>query len=350
MKILQNEPLAPYTSLRVGGLAEKLVIAENYDEAVSILHEANEPLWILGYGCNCLVSDAGLPGTTLMLRGGSITVNETEIIADAGVWWDEVVETAIAHSLWGLELLSGVPSSTGGAIFGNIAAYGCQVSDTLAWVELYDISTRTIEQYGVSDINFTYRHSSLQNMSSKILVRAGFRLTTSAQHELRYESARIVARELDCDTATIAGRRQAIMETRRRAGSLYDPNNPTPERTAGSFFKNPHVEYSQAKKLAEFDESGKTLERLLEQNAIHGGSPLRASAAHVLLASGFRRGQQWGLVQLHPSHVLKVATLPGASATEVYTVVQDILKTVKEKTGIVLEPEVRFLGSFDGNP
>lgn len=347
MRTLHNEPLAPYTSLRVGGKAETLIIAENYEEAFQILKDTSDQLWLLGYGCNCLISDDGLPGTTLMLRGGAISVHENSVIADAGTWWDDVVLTAIEHGLWGLELLSGIPSSTGGAVFGNIAAYGAQVSDTLSWIDVYDRDSRQIQRMTASDIGFSYRSSSLQQQPRYVIMRVCFTLQDKPVQELRYESALQIASELHADLTTLQDRRIAILETRKRAGSLYDPNDQNPERTAGSFFKNPLVSRDQARDLAQYDETGKTLERLLEQNKIHGGSTERASAAHVLLAAGFQRGQQWHNVQLHPSHVLKIATLPGARANDVYTVVRTIQTTVQQKLAIELEPEVRFMGSFE---
>lgn len=346
MKTLSNESLAPYTSLRVGGSAEKLAIVETRDEMIEALKGCNDRPWLLGFGCNVLISDEGLPGTTILWRGGDISVDENQVVADAGVWWDDIVQAAIEHKLWGLELLSEIPSSTGGAVFGNIAAYGGQVSDTLTWIELYDMNTGEVSRYNATDFQFSYRQSSLQQEPHLIILRAGFELKNTPVHELRYESALTIAREGNLDIDTLEDRRAIIVETRRRAGSLYDPNDEVPERTAGSFFKNPMVGFEQAKELARFDESGKTLERILQQSLIHGGATERASAAHVLLAAGFERGQRWNNVMLHPSHVLKVATLPGASAQEVYDVVQEIKNTVQRQLGIDLVPEVRFLGDF----
>lgn len=346
MKVLTNEPLAPYTSLRVGGAAEKLIVTTTYQEVLDSLNSQELPQWMLGFGCNALISDNGLPGTTLMLRGGAITVDDTEVTADAGTWWDDVVQTALEHKLWGLELLSGIPSSTGGAVFGNIAAYGAQISDTLQWIEVYDTRTQSVARRTAKEIAFSYRNSSLQTEAEIIILRAAFKLAKTPIHELRYDSALNIAKELASDTDTLDGRRDVILETRRRAGSLYNPDNPESEHTAGSFFKNPLVTHVQAQLLAQFDETGKTLQRVLEQAKIHGGTSARASAAHALLAAGFQRGQTWNHVRLHPSHVLKLETLPGATATEVAAVVREIQTTVQEKLGIELEPEVKFMGAF----
>ena len=344
MKTLQNEPLAPYTSLHVGGPAEELIVVDTRDELVTTLQNMRSKPWLLGFGCNVLISDAGLPGKTVVWRTGEIAVNDTEIVADAGVWWDDVVLAAVNSGLWGLELMSEIPSSVGGAVFGNIAAYGQQVSDALAWVEIFDFTTKEIKQYSKNEFDFTYRWSSLQNEPDKIILRASFNLSKEPLHELRYDSAIAIKEELGLTTDTPENCRAIIIETRRRAGSIYHPSDETVEHTAGSFFKNPMVSTEQAKELAAYDETGKTLERIENQSRIHGGDAHRASAAHVLLAAGFQRGQTWGHVRLHPNHVLKIETLDGASASEVYEVVHEIITTVKEKLGIDLETEVKFLG------
>ncbi len=345
MKILTSIPLAKYTSLRVGGPAEHLMLCESYTDIHRALQDFPKS-HVLGYGCNILVSDDGLSGTTLLFQGGSTTIEDTLVIADAGVWWDDVVKMAIDHGLWGLELMSAVPSSVGGAVFGNIACYGQQISDTLAWIDIFDTETGEISRQPKESFVFGYRESSLQKDNSKIIVRAAFQLSRKPLHELKYDSAIAIGKELGIDHTTLEHCRNIIIETRRRAGSLYDPHDPDPERTAGSFFKNPMVSKEQAEMLARFDETGKTLERILSQAKIHGGTTQRASAAHILLAAGYHRGQTWDKVRLHPSHVLKLSTLPGATAQEVYDVCQEIIATVKNNLDIDLEPEVKFIGTF----
>lgn len=344
MKTLQNESLAPYTSLHVGGPAEELVIVETREELIAALKGMQARPWLFGFGCNVLISDKGLPGKTLVWRTGKISIDDTQIIADAGAWWDDVVLAAVNGGLWGLEFMSEIPSSVGGAVFGNIAAYGQQVSDTLDWIEVFNFSSGDTELHGKNDFDFTYRWSSLQNSPDKIILRAAFQLAEEPLHELRYDSALAIKDELGLTTDTPEHCRSIIIETRNRAGSLYHPDDETAEHTAGSFFKNPMVSTELARKLAAYDETGKTLERIENQSRIHGGDSHRASAAHVLLAAGFERGQTWSHVRLHPKHVLKIETLEGATATEVHEVVQEIVSTVKEKLGIDLEPEVKFLG------
>lgn len=348
MNPVSSAPLGSLTSLKCGGVAELLYTPASMQDVIDILAQTTpeEPLWMLGYGSNCLISDQGLPGKTILWRNGEIFRDGTLLVVDAGVWWDEFVRYAIEQNLWGVELMSEIPSSVGGAIFGNIAAYGQQVSDTLLWVDVYNRQTGSTERLERSAVEFAYRESSLQTSPHLIILQAAFQLSTTPLHTLRYESALRIAAELGRNVNDLAQVREVIIETRARAGSLYDPNNPHAERTAGSFFKNPLVTAEQAVMLASYDETGKTLERIKEQNEIHGGSAQRASAAHVLLAAGYTRGHSWGTVKLHDKHVLKLETLEGATAQDVYRAATEIITTVHNELHITLTPEVRFLGKF----
>lgn len=347
MKYQSNIELAPYTSLRCGGLAEYFTICNGTEELKSALTTARgNQLWVLGYGTNSLISDHGLPGCTILVHGGDIDVQDTIVTADAGVWWDDLVETVIQRDLWGLELMSGIPSSVGAAITGNIAAYGQQVSDQLQSVSVLDTRTGEAEEILATDIDFSYRNSSFQSLPHLIVTQATFQLSSTQTTPLQYAGAKTIANERGLDEDDLIDRQAIILEARRRAGSLYDPSDPHRSHTAGSFFKNPDVSIEQATELASFDESGKTLERILQQNKVHGGTSTRASAAHALLAAGFKRGQHWGDVRLHPEHILKLENTGAATAQEIYDVAQEIMDVVEEKLGIRLEPEVKFLGEF----
>ncbi|HSX16258.1 MAG TPA: hypothetical protein VLF40_05690, partial [Candidatus Saccharimonadales bacterium] len=164
---------------------------------------------------------------------------------------------------------------------------------------------------------------------------------------VEYQAALDVAEAHKFDIATLDGRRKAIVETRKRAGSLWDYRSPDDfQHTAGSFFRNPTVDAATAERLMAMDETGRSLELLTKMNQVHGGSGTRVSAAHVLLAAGFNRGQTWGKVRLHPDHILKLENTGGASAQDIYDVAMEIVRTVQEKLGVELKPEVRFLGEF----
>jgi UDP-N-acetylmuramate dehydrogenase len=346
-------PLAPFTSLAVGGLAERLYTCTSAEDLHSVLAgTGQQPLWVLGYGANVLISDRGLPGTTILTRNTTITrePGTMTLIAEAGAWWDDLVQFAIAENLWGLELMSAIPGGVGAAVVGNIAAYGQAVADTLAWVEVYDRTTGDIRRLNPLELGLTYRYSLFQTLdfASFVILRAGFKLSTEPTTDLAYQAALTVAQENGYDMASLHGRRQTILETRDAAGSLWDYRAPeTQMHTAGSFFRNPLVDEATATAIMAFDETGKSAELLQKMNQVHGGDSKRVSAAHVLLAAGFERGQSWGPVRLHPDHILKIENTGGATAQQVYDVAMEIVRTVQEKLQVTLQPEVRFLGEFN---
>lgn len=345
-----NAPLASFTSLDVGGPAERLYTCSSDDQLHNTLNELEgQELWVLGYGANVLIADSGLPDNTLLVRSGNIVCEGTAVIADAGVWWDDLVQFAIHENLWGLELMSAIPGGVGAAVVGNIAAYGQAVADTLSWVEIFDRQHGTVRRMEPGELNFGYRTSAFQTeaLQKAVILRAAFTFQTQPTKELEYQTALDIARQNAYPLDTLAGRRRTILTTREAAGSLWDYRGGNGQiHTAGSFFRNPLVSDETAERLMAYDETGRTAENLRKMNQVHGGADKRVSAAHVLLAAGFHRGQSWGSVRLHPDHILKIENTGGATAQQIYDVSEHIVRTVKDKLDIDLVPEVRFLGEF----
>lgn len=351
VKMHNNALLAPYTSLHVGGHAKSIIEIEMHDNLATVLHEIpkSEPLLVMGKGTNSLMSDYGFNGTVICNAAGTIRlVGSTSIEVSSGYDWDSFVQFAIANKLWGVELMSGIPGTIGAAITGNIAAYGQSIADTLDYIVVYNRTTGKTEQLKPKKLKLKYRYSCLQEKQNQhlIIVSAVFKLEHKPVKKLEYESALKIADELGLTATTLKNCRKIVLEARRRAGSLLKDTSKGPY-TAGSFFKNPTVTKQQAEYIMSFEENGTSKQRLLSQNKLHSGSSLRVSAALVLLAAGFSRGQQWGSVQLHKDHILKLENVGGATAQDIYNVASLIIKTVKEKLGITLEPEVRFIGHFN---
>lgn len=350
MKQSRDVNLSAYTSLKVGGPAKRLVELEADDDLQQAIEQfkAEGEVWVLGYGTNCLVSDKGLPGTVIINKSGSIQeLGPLRFKVDSGVNWDDFIQLLIQKDAWGLEFTSGIPGGVGAAISGNIAAYGHKVSDSFVEATLLNTQDNSVVVKDRAFFEFDYRTSSLQRPENQHLVvlDATFELKDRATGELDYASALAVAKDTSIAPDSLENRRKIIMETRRRAGSLLQDTSEGPW-TAGSFFKNPVVTEKKAQVIIDHEETNIRREQLYRQNQIHGENSMRVSAAHVLLAAGFKRGQKWGNVGLHPNHILKIENLGNATAGEMYEVVQTILKTVEEKLGIELEPEVRFLGDF----
>ena len=348
MNVQNNVLLARYSSLNVGGPAATLIELEQDDSLQDVLKQATQPVWVLGFGTNSLISDKGLPGTVIINGvGGVEDLGNQTLRVDSGVAWDTFVQKAIELGLYGLEFTSGIPGSVGAAVAGSIAAYGHRVGDRLLGATVLDLKTGTITSWDNEAFEFSYRSSSLQKPEHRdcVVLDATFLLSQTPTSELEYDSALKTAAKLGLKPDSLQNRRTIILETRQQAGSLLTDNTTGPW-TAGSFFKNPLVNEKQVEAIIGFEEAGVTKEQLLRQNKIHGGTTVRVSAAHVLLAAGFKRGQSWGNVRLHPDHILKIENSGQATAQEIYDVVQEIVQTVKTKLDITLEPEVRFLGDF----
>jgi len=110
MKVMHDVALAEHTSLRTGGKSQKLVLLEPGDKLAEVIamQKASGPVWVLGFGTNCLISDQGLPGTVVLNQTGRIEeVDPGRFRVDSGVNWDNFVQKVIERGLWGLEFTSG---------------------------------------------------------------------------------------------------------------------------------------------------------------------------------------------------------------------------------------------------
>jgi UDP-N-acetylmuramate dehydrogenase len=338
--------LSEYTSLRIGGPARHLIEVNSTKQLIEALKsiDASKPWIVLGYGTNTYFDSEGYDGTVIVWRGGNITLQENTIIADGGVWWDDVVLRAVDQKLWGIELMSGIPGGVGGAVAGNVAAYGQSIASTCEWVDVFDMKKKSEQRLTTEECAFTYRSSIFGSSRHRVILRVGLGLSKQRTQELSYQWALDYATKHSLTPSTLASTREIIMGVRAEAVSLYDyTSRDTQVASAGSFFKNPEVDEQLAEYIMSFEEQGRSPEQIKKMNNTHSGSTRRVSAAQVLLAAGFYRGQQWGNIQLHSSHILKVTNTSGASSEELRTVTQLILHTVQEKLGILLETEVRYV-------
>jgi UDP-N-acetylmuramate dehydrogenase len=345
MEVIKDFELARLTSFGVGGKAENFVEIVSGDQLKQLFESTPEKLWLIGEGTNVLVSDEGLPGTTVKMKNSGIVRDGNKLTAQAGTDWDDLVMYAISNNLWGLELMSGIPGTVGAGVAGNIAAYGQSIAHTLEQIEVFDVATKTVKIMTCEELEFDYRTSFFNRpeVQNLIILSATFELSPNSTMDLQYHSAKSMATEHNLDHENLNHRREIILKARQKAGSLLGADA---LKTAGSFYKNPLVSPEVAEYVMSFDESGQSAHHILSQNKIHGGSEVRVSAAHVLLAAGFERGQTWGQVQLHPDHILKIVNMGEATANSIYSVHLTIVATVKEKLGITLENEVKFLGKF----
>jgi UDP-N-acetylmuramate dehydrogenase len=212
-RVQRNAPLAPLTWFRVGGPAEWLVRPADLDDLLLLLREAPPglPVTVIGAASNLIVRDGGVRGVVLRLGRGfaGIERDGDALVAGAGALDATVAEHAAQAGLSGLEFLSGIPGTIGGAVAMNAGAYGAEIKDVLDWAE---VATRTgLQRLSNADLALAYRRATLP--AGGIVTRARLRATPA-------------------DAAAIAARMAAIRERR-------EATQPTRARTGGSTFKNP---------------------------------------------------------------------------------------------------------------
>jgi len=212
-RVQAGAALAPVTWFRVGGPAEWLVRPADADDLVTLLAGlgADTPLMVLGAASNLIVRDGGLPGVVIRLGGafGGITVEPDGLIAGAAALDAVVAQHAAQAGLGGLEFLSGIPGSIGGAVAMNAGAYGAEVKDVLDWAEVATVEG--IRRLPAAALAFAYRHATLPPCA--VVTRARFRAAPG-------------------DAVTIAAK---LAEIR----ALREATQPVRARTGGSTFKNP---------------------------------------------------------------------------------------------------------------
>ena len=177
LEIQNNIPLAPFTTLKIGGNARYLVrvINESQLENVSELIERESlRTLVIGGGSNLLISDRGFDGLVILLdiKGRSYEQIEDgqRILEDikAGEVWDDFVLESVEKGLVGVECLSGIPGKVGGSVVQNIGAYGREISEVIEKVRFYDIETHKFCEYSNTECRFDYRTSVFKGNPGKI--------------------------------------------------------------------------------------------------------------------------------------------------------------------------------------
>lgn len=329
----EHVPLAPRTTLSVGGAARWHALAGNAVELAQHLREAERrglPSLVLGGGSNLLIADAGYPGLVVeYLADGIRALDESHLEVDAGVVWDALVEHCVERNLAGLECLSGIPGRVGAAPIQNIGAYGQEVAERLTTVLAVERATGVEVTLAAGECGFGYRWSHFKGpwLNRYVVTGVRMRLSPGGKASVGYAD---LARRLSPD-ASLAEVRRTVIEVRRSKSMVYDPQDPN-HRSAGSFFMNPIVETSLAS------------EGMPRWPA--GEGRVKLSAAWLIEQSGFPRGFVHGRAGLSSNHTLALINRGEASASDLVELARLIRLGVRAKFGITLEPEPVFVG-FD---
>jgi len=278
-----NEPLAKYTSMKVGGPADYYFEPANKEDAIAIVlyfRRGGFPFLMLGRGSNLLVSDEGFRGAVVNLEEGlsNVYLESGLVIAEAGAKMSKVVDFCVHHGLAGVEMLAGIPGTIGGAVVMNAGAHGGEVSNYLVDVEI--LRGEQVRRVNKDDAHFTYRHSEFEH---DVVLSASFKLP--------------------------AGDSEALMHRRSEYLRQRNLTQPTNMPNSGSMFKNPQGNYAA---------------KLIEQAGL--------------------KGKRVGDAQISDKHANFIINHGNAKASDVMTLIDLAQRTVYQNTGMMLELEVKLVG------
>jgi UDP-N-acetylmuramate dehydrogenase len=347
MKLVENVPLAPLTTLGVGGSARYFVNAcslTEVEEAVAFAHAQKLRMFVLGGGSNVVVADSGWNGLVLQIGISGMEEIEREgkalFDAGAGLNWDKFVEHCVSRNCAGVECMSGIPGSVGGTPVQNVGAYGQEVSETIISVLAYDLAGHQVRELSAAACGFKYR-ASIFNTSERaryVILRVRYALEPGRKPALHYADLQkyFVGRD---GTPTLAQVREAVRKIRANKGMLISPDDPD-SRSAGSFFKNPVLSESQHAEL---------MRRAAQKNLQVPSYPAlsqkqKVSAAWLVETSGFKKGYTRGNAGISSKHALAIVNRRGASAADIIALKNEIQVCVEHTWGIRLEPEPIFVG------
>ena len=288
--IQEKVPLSKYTFTKTGGPAEFLAFPKNIDQLeklVQVTRENNIPLTVIGNASNLIIRDGGIDGLVVILTEmNQITVNGTEVTAEAGARIIDTAFTAAKAALSRMEFAAGIPGSVGGGVFMNAGAYGGETQEV---VKTVNVMTKDGEfkTYSNEEMEFSYRHSLIQENGDIVL---------SATFELK------------------KGEKDKILDEMNYLNALRRYKQPLEYPSCGSVFKRPKGHF----------------------------------VGPMIIKAGLQ-GKQIGGAQDSTKHAGFIVNKGGATATDYLDLIHLIQKVIKEKYDIDLHTEVRIIGKSEND-
>lgn len=278
-----NEPLARFTTFRIGGEADYLSEPVDANDLLSLIKYCDSksmPYYVMGNGSNILISDEGIRGMVINLESGfNYLKNENgTIVTGAGAKLAKFVDFCIQNNYAGVEMLAGIPATVGGALIMNAGCYGGETSTYVTGVKV--IRNENIVELDKASCGFRYRGSDLWN---SVIIEASFRLPD--------------------------GNKEELMAIRKKWLLSRNESQPVEIPNAGCIFKNPE---------------GNHAAKLIEECGL--------------------KGTKVGGVMVSPKHSNFIVNVENGKASDVIELIRKIRKTVKDKTGIELNLEVKLVG------
>ena len=324
MPLLHDVPLAPLTSLRLGGPAGVLALCESAAELIDAVQAYPNAL-VLGGGSNVVLPDRGLEQVVLVRNRGI-----DRLVVQAGEDWDGFVAASLADGYVGLEALSGIPGTVGASPIQNIGAYGGEVCSSIASVQVWDTVLNRALELPAASCDFAYRTSMFKQTPGRYVVLAvSFALAEGAlSAPVRYaELATRLGVEIGSQ-APASEVRDAVLDLRRSKGLVLSDADPD-SVSAGSFFINPLVLKAPDGAPSWPDASGL----------------VKVSAAWLIERSGFDKGWGTGPVGLSSKHTLALVHRGGGTTADLLDVARTVRDGVRDRYGITLVNEPVIVGA-----
>ncbi|MDD5050836.1 MAG: UDP-N-acetylmuramate dehydrogenase [Candidatus Pacebacteria bacterium] len=339
MKIEENISLKEHTTFKIGGKARYFCLVQNekdLKEAVAFAKREKVPTLVLGGGSNVLISEKGFDGLVVKIELKGIEFEEARggvlVHVGAGENWDSFVAETVRRGLFGLENLSGIPGTVGGAPVQNIGAYGAEVKDVFDSVEVFDPLTGGIFAMTKKECEFAYRDSIFKHEEGKhlIILRVTFFLKENGELNTSYKDVKKYLEEKKITEPTQEEVRNAVIEIRSKKFPDLKKFG-----TAGSFFKNPIIQREEFEKL---------LNDYPKLPSFPAGEGLVKIPAGYLfdVICGFK-GVRHGDAGVFENQALVLVNWGKATAEEIKKLAEEMRAKVKEKTGIEIEFEVNIL-------
>lgn len=352
MKILENIPLKPLTTIGTGGPARFFLACSSNQQIIEGLQFANSKglkVLILGGGSNVLISDDGFQGLVLHVatQGVSFDTNG-RVTANAGVNWSTFVQACCTRQLAGIETLAGIPGLVGATPIQNVGAYGQEVANVIEAVHAIEKSTLTSHTFSAKDCRFGYRQSRFKadDLDKFIITSVTFKLSETQEPKPLYEELKTSLRS-DPTWQTASRAEQInlmsahVIKIRASKGMVTDPKDPD-TKSVGSFFMNPVVPQLLKEKVEGIAAAEKSVRPFVAHHV--GNNFWKLSAAWLIESSGIKKGQILAGARVSTKHVLALTNPGHASTKDILEFADFIATAVDRKFGVRLEREPVFVG------
>lgn len=335
MDIRTNIPLKNFTTMRLGGNARFMTEVRTEQELIEVYRNAktqNLPVFILGGGSNVIARDEGFAGIIIRIRIPGFEViaddlNSTTIKLGAGENWDSVVKKTVDMRLSGIETMSAIPGTVGGAPVQNVGAYGQEIADTLQSLTAYDSQTDTIVTLQNSDCGFSYRHSIFRGDATGryVITSVILKLSKNLPQPPFYDSLQKYLDERGTTIFTHQVIRDAVIAI--RADKLPDP---TKLPNTGSFFKNVMVEEWQLNDLRSVDPN----------IPIHdmGDGHFKIPTGWLIERAGLKGALLHG-IRVHDKNCLVLINESATSYSDLASAREEIIGKVRDKFRLQIQQE-----------